>query len=141
LDDVAIVGTIRMEKVVSKGLSLANMDSWFGDDEGKQITTKDLGVVILEKGQAMKLHLGTICLWTFAPANGNVEAKSEKAPKGKCLVQWLLSKEPDMSDAPLAANEIKREWTRLVTGYGTSKPWSAMKDGVQAYVDSIKVSE
>ena len=141
LDDVAIVGTIRMEKVVSKGLSLANMDSWFGDDEGKQITTKDLDVVILEKGQAMKLHLGTICLWTFAPANGNVEAKSEKAPKGKCLVQWLLSKEPDMSDAPLAANEIKHEWTRLVTGYGTSKPWSAMKDGVQAYVDSIKVSE
>lgn len=141
LDDVAVVGTILMEKVVSRGLGLANMESWFGDDETKHITDKDIDVVILEKGQAMKLHLGTICLWSFAPASGHVETKAEKAPKGKLLVQWLLSKGPDMSDSPCAAREIKHEWSKLATGYGTSKPWSAIKDTLQAYVDSIKAEK
>lgn len=137
LDNVAILATIAMETVVSKGLNMAAIKDWFGEEEN-QLAAKDFDITILRRGEVAQLPFGTICLWSFAPESGAVDTKAAKIPKGKLLVQWVLEKGFDAAAHPAAAREVKHDWTSLQTSHGTAKPWSTFKDKVTEWVHEIK---
>ena len=137
LSSHVLVGTVRVSKLLGKGLSTDTMDKWFeneGDANACCISTEDVEFTVLEKHSALFIPFGVFAFWTYAPQGGQVD-KPDKAPKGRVLVQWVLPSQIDPPPLEQDFGEVQQNVNKVMAQYGKTKPWSDVCQFLKEWFD------